>query len=204
MTDLMHTAAEALQRNGFEVHTVFTAAEAHSLILSLIPPQATVGIGGSMTIRELGVADALQAAGHSVAWHWLPCEDRHATLRSASQADFYLTSSNAVTRDGQLVNIDGNGNRIAAMIHGPGSVIAAVGVNKLVDGGVNSAIARIKQYACPPNARRLGIDTPCARTGRCDPDACGDATLCSVTAAIRRPAKGRRFIVILIDQALGY
>lgn len=204
MPDLMQTTADALQRNGFEVYTVSTAAEARNLMLSLIPDGASIGAGGSMTIRELGVVEALQSAGHAIAWHWLPCEDRAAVLRDAAQADFYLTSSNAVTSDGQLVNIDGNGNRVAAMIHGPKNVIAAVGINKLVDGGVNTAIARIKQYASPPNVRRLGIDTPCARTGRCDMNACGDMTLCSVTAAIRRPAKGRRFIVILINQAMGY
>lgn len=204
MPDLMQTTADALQRNGFEVYTVSSAAEARNLMLALIPEGTSVGAGGSMTIRELGVVEALQSAGHAIAWHWLPCEDRAAVLQDAAQADFYLTSSNAVTSDGQLVNIDGNGNRVAAMLHGPKNVIAAVGINKLVDGGVNTAIARIKQYACPPNARRLGIDTPCARTGHCDMNACSDMTLCSVTAALRRPAKGRRFIVILINQAMGY
>lgn len=203
MTELMKRTADALREHGFEVHTVATAPVAKDLILSLIPEGATIGAGGSVTIRELGVVDALKAT-HDVYWHWLPYEDQAELFRQASQADVYLTSSNAVTVDGQLVNIDRTGNRVAAMIHGPKTLIVAVGVNKLVDGGMNTAIARIKKYACPPNARRLNIDTPCARTGKCNPDECGDNSLCGVTASIQRPTKGRRVIVVLIDQALGY
>ena len=204
MNELMKRTADALARNGFEVHSVATAPEAKELILSLIPDGATVGAGGSVTIRDLGVAEELQARNHSIYWHWLPNDDMAELFRKAAQADVYLTSSNAVTADGQLVNIDRTGNRVAAMIYGPKTVIVAVGINKLVDGGMNSAIARIKKYACPPNARRLNIPTACALTGKCNPEECGEHTLCGTTTIMHHPGKGRRVVVVLIGQALGY
>lgn len=204
MTELMTKVAAALTGHGFEVHTADTADAAKALILGLIPEGASVGAGGSVTIRELGVVDELLAKGHDVAWHWLPYDDQKELFRRAACADVYLTSSNAVTADGQLVNIDRTGNRVAAMAHGPAMVIAAVGMNKLVNGGISAAIARIKAEACPPNARRLNADTPCARTGKCNEAECGDASLCGVTAITKRPMRGRRYVVVLIDEHLGY
>lgn len=201
MTDLMTTISAALTRRGFTVHHAATKEEAAQLVLSLIPEGASVGAGGSMTIRELALAETLQAAGHAVHWHWL--EAGAAAFSAAHAADVYLASANAVTLDGQLVNIDGTGNRVAAMIHGPKQVIAVVGANKLVDGGVSMAIARIKREACPPNAKRLGLGTPCGLTGKCDQDACPGG-FCNVITVQERPTGKRPYHVVLVDEALGY
>ena len=109
-----------------------------------------------------------------------------------------------MTADGQLVNIDRTCNRIAAMIQGPQTVILAVGLNKLVDGGVNTAIGRIKREACPKNAVRLGLHTPCARTGKCNESECSEGCMCNTTTIMHHPARGKRVIIVLIGQALGY
>ncbi len=201
MTDLMTTVSAALTRRGFTVHHAATKAEAAQLVLSLIPAGASVGAGGSMTIREMGLADTLRAAGHAIHWHWL--EEGPAAFPAAREADVYLCSANAVTRDGQLVNIDGTGNRVAAMIHGPKQVIAVVGVNKLVDGGYPLALARIKREACPPNAKRLGLPFPCGITGKCDPEACPGG-FCNVITIQEHPTGKRPYVVVLVDEALGY
>ena len=201
MTDLMTTVSAALAKRGFTVHHAATKAEAAQLVLSLIPEGASVGAGGSMTIRELGLAEHLQSAGHPVHWHWL--EQGAAAFPAAHAADVYLCSANAVTRDGQLVNIDGTGNRVAAMIHGPKQVIAVVGVNKLVDGGYPQALARIKREACPPNAQRLNLPFPCGQTGKCDPDSCPGG-FCNIITIQEHPTGKRPYTVILVDEAMGY
>ena len=201
MTELLSTVSAALEKRGFTVHHAATRAEAAQLALSLIPEGATIGVGGSMTIRELGLAEALQSAGHAIHWHWLG--QGPAAFPGARDADVYLASANAVTRDGQLVNIDGTGNRVAAMIHGPKQVIAVVGVNKLVDGGIPQAIARIKREACPPNAKRLGLGTPCGLTGKCDAAAC-ESGFCNVITVQEHPTGKRPYHVVLVNEALGY
>ena len=204
MTDRMKKAARALESRGFEVHTVATAPVAKELILRLIPEGASIGAGGSVTIRELGVVDTLLAQGHKVYWHWLPDADKTTVYDQAAHADVYLASANAVTAEGQLVNTDGTCNRVAAMIQGPQTVILAVGLNKLVDGGINTAIGRIKREACPKNAVRLGLHTPCARTGTCNEAECWDGCMCNTTTIMHHPARGKRVVVVLIGQALGY
>lgn len=204
MNERMMKAVLALTRRGFEVHHFATAEEAGRFILSDIAPGATVGIGGSMTIQDMGLAERLIETGHRVFWHWLPHEDRPALFAQAAQADVYLASANAITSDGQIVNIDGTGNRVAALTHGPRCVMLVVGQNKLVDGGIPAAIARIKQEACPPNARRLQKQTPCALTGRCNEALCGAERMCNVTGILAHPTGGRRTVVALVDQSLGY
>lgn len=205
MQDLTAHVLDTLAKRGFSVHYAETAAEARNLLLSLIPPNTSVGMGGSMTLRELDVAAALQAQGHPVYWHWdAPAEDRPAIYAKARQADIYLASSNAVTKEGEIVNIDGNGNRVAGMFDGPKQVILVISQQKLVDGGLNTAIARIKRHACPPNAKRLGLDTPCAHTGVCNAPQCGEDCMCRVTMVLSHPSRGRRVTVILVEEALGY
>ncbi len=203
MTELMQTVSAALQKRGFTVRHAATKEDAAALVLSLIGPEASVGIGGSVTIRELGIAEQLEKEGRSPHWHWLENEPRQNIFPNAAKADVYLCSANAVTKDGQLVNIDGTGNRVAAMIHGPKQVIAVVGANKLVDGGYPQALARIKAEACPPNARRLGLQTACALTGKCDAANCTSG-FCNVIAIQEHPTGKRPFTVVLVDEPLGY
>ncbi len=201
MTDLMTTIATNLEKRGFTVRHAATKAEAARIVCQLIPEGASVGVGGSMTIRELQLAETLAASGHPVHWHWLG--DGPAAFPPAREADVYLASANAVTREGLLVNIDGTGNRVASMIHGPKQVIAVIGVNKLVDGGYPQALARIKREACPPNARRLGLGTPCGVTGRCDPDVC-QGGMCNVITIQEHPTGKRPYTVVLVEENMGY
>lgn len=204
MSELMQSVAAALSHNGFEVYTLATAEEAREKVLSFIEPGQAVGIGGSMTIRQLGLQETLSAAGHPVWWHWTSPEEKPLVLENARKADVYLASTNAVTRQGELVNIDGTGNRVASMIHGPKTVIYVISKKKLVDGGLTAAIARIKRDACPPNAQRLGLDTPCAKTGACNVAACGDECMCRATTIVHRPLRDQRAVVILVEEPLGY
>ena len=204
MDELFQSVRLALAGRGFEVYAVPDAAAARDRALSLISLESSVGVGGSMTVRQLGLTEILESSGHAVWWHWTGAEDRAAVLENARHADVYLASANAVTRNGQLVNTDGTGNRVGALLHGPALVILIIGRNKLVDGGLNEALARIRREACPPNAKRLGLNTPCAHTGRCDEAHCGDDCMCRGTAILHRPMRGQRMAVILVDEALGY
>ena len=108
-----------------------------------------------------------------------------------------------LSEQGEIVNIDGNGNRVAAMCYGPSTVYVVIGRNKLVEGGLQQAVKRIKSVACPNNARRQGIDTPCAKTGSCDVSAC-KTSMCHMTVSFDLAPNGKRTCVLLIDEELGY
>ena len=204
MEELFEHVVQAMEKRGFEVMLADSAAQAKDMVLSLIPANAQVGVGGSMTVRELNVIPALEERGTQVWWHWHSDADRATVVDNARRADVYLASANAVTRDGQLVEIDGNCNRIGSIVQGPLHIILIVGQQKVVDGGLNAAIARIHQQACPPNAKRLGLDTPCARTGVCNQAECGDDCMCRAVMAIQRPPRGRKITVIFTEEVLGY
>ena len=115
----------------------------------------------------------------------------------------FLLSANAITEDGRIVNIDGNGNRVAASISGPKKVVYAIGRNKIVRGGIDAAIARIKEKACPPNCVRLGKRTPCAATGKCA-DCDSPDRICKVTAVFDRRPTGTPTAVYVVDADLGF
>lgn len=203
MTNLMSNVVFALVSKGFTVHHAATQAEAKSIVMKMIPDGASVGFGGSMTIRDMGLYEELKAQGHPVHWHWKNDEPKPDVFRNAANADVYLVSTNAITGDGCLVNIDGTGNRVGAMISGPRQVIVVAGANKLVNGSIPQALARIKSTACPLNARRLGLDTPCAREGKCDAANC-QRSMCNVTSIIEKPLGGNKITVVLVDEELGY
>lgn len=209
MTTLMTNTIYALVRKGFTVHHAATKAEAASIVLGLIPAEASVGFGGSVTIRDMGLYTALKEQGHPVHWHWENDEPKPEVFQKAANSDVYLVSSNAITADGCLVNIDGTGNRVGAMIAGPKQVIVVAGANKLVNGdrspagSIPQAIARIKSVACPLNARRLGKNSPCALTGKCDAANC-ERSMCNVTSIIERPLGGNKITIVLVDEEMGY
>ena len=204
MLTKLHQTAAALAARGFESHVLETADQAAAFVLDQAAPDALIAVGGSMTIKDLGLADRLREKGHEVLWHWEAAPaDRPAVLARAMHADFYLASANALTENGVIVQIDGTGNRVAAQVYGPKTVCLIVGRNKVVSGGAAQAVARIKQEACPKNALRLGLDTPCAKTGKCDVSACA-SSMCSVTASFERAPGGKRFIVLLVNEDLGY
>jgi len=181
---------EALRRRDFEAEFAKNADEAREMVMAEAASAQSVGWGGCETIKEIGVRDALAASGKEIRDHQLVM-------------DLFLLSANALTSDGRIVNIDGRGNRVAASISGPGRVVYVVGRNKIVDGGVDAAIERIKRCACPPNCRRLGKRTPCALTGQCA-DCDSPDRICKVTAIFDRRPTGIPTKVIVVDADLGY
>lgn len=194
--------SKALSSRRFLPEIYDTAEEAKAAALRIIGGKS-VGIGGSATVRDMKLAEALQANGNEVAWHWLAAkEEKKAARDKALKADVYLCSTNALTTDGKLVNIDGTGNRAAGMIYGPREVIVIAGRNKIV-GSLDEAVERIKRYACPPNARRQDFDTPCARTGQCHDCRTSDR-MCNVTFIMEAPTKAVKvFRVLVVKEDLG-
>ncbi len=190
MTTQQEQVLAALAKRGFETMFAATTAEAANRVMSEATDAASVGWGGSETVKALGVREKLEAAGKDIRDH-------------ATDCDLFLLSANAVTNDGRIVNIDGNGNRVAASIFGPKRVVYVIGRNKLVDGGLDDAIARIKRCACPPNARRLGRKTPCALTGVCG-DCDSPDRMCKVTVVFDRAPSRTPTLIILVDEDLGY
>lgn len=198
---MLEQVKSALEKRGFTVHLFQTGQEAKDYLLSAITPAQSVGFGGSVTLKELGMDTALAQRGNPVFWHWT-AEDREQAQRSAAVADVYLTSANAVTRSGQIINVDGHGNRVAATLHGPGRVIFVVGKNKICD-NYDAAMERIRTVVSPANARRMGLNTPCVTTGRCM-DCSSKQRICNVTAVLERRLIGYQMDVILVDEELGY
>ena len=197
-----NTLSEALSARHFLPQVFDTGLEAKAAALAIIGDKS-VGIGGSATVRDLGLAEALQANGNQVYWHWLVAKEaKQAARDKALMADVYMCSTNALTADGRLVNIDGTGNRAAGLIYGPHEVVVILGKNKIVN-GLDEAMERIKRDACPGNARRLGLDTPCAKTGACH-DCRTSARMCNVTFILEAPTRPvKAFHVLIVKENLG-
>lgn len=198
-------AAQALRKHGFDVTTLDTKEEVKSAVLEMIPLSASVGVPGTITIREIGLLEALAARGNRVIHHWIPGmsveEDRQARIQEMN-ADILLTSANAVTLDGSLVNIDSVGNRAASMLFGPSRVVVVAGSNKIVK-DVPSAITRIKNVAAPMNAHRLGSKTPCATLGYCT-ECDTPGRICKVTTIIDHGPSKNQFDIILMTEHAGF
>ena len=202
MDALLEQAVQGMKKNGFEVIEVRTAAEARDYLLAHIDAGQSVGVGGSVSVRDTGVLDALAEKGCKVYTSWgAKPEDVPMIRESSRRADVYLSSANAVTRTGKLVLVDGIGNRVGAICDGPEEVYFVISHSKVVDGGINTAVARIKKTACPQNTRRLGIDTPCARTGNCGGDKC-ENSICRLTLVVDRVPPTRK-IRVLFGRAAG-
>ena len=193
----------ALEKNGFQTFFAPTTNEALEKVLSLIPSNAKVGIGGSNTLREINLIDALTARGNIMFEHWQQPEENVVTImREQLNSDVFVASSNAVTEDGKLINIDKAGNRVAAMIFGPKKVILVVGVNKIVK-DVDEGIKRAKNVAAAMNARRRGDKTPCAITGVCT-DCDAQDRVCRVITIMEKKPSRSDISVILVCEELGF
>jgi len=182
-----------------------TAVQAREEIIAMIPAGATISRCGSMSLVEMGLWEELAKTGVQVIDPFTPGltpEESYARLRQGLLADYLITSSNALTMDGKLVNLDATGNRVAAMCFGPEKVILAVGLNKVTP-DLESAMARIKQLAAPINAIRLNRETPCAETGRCA-DCHSPARLCNIWSIIEGHRFENRIHVKLVGEDLGY
>lgn len=203
MEQIIKNTIENLKKNNFDVKYFDNSKEAVHEILKEIKSEETVGIGGSMTIKELQLDSLLKQRGNTVYWHWLEStpEDMNKARQSASQSDVYLTSTNALTQDGKLVNTDGTGNRVAAMFYGPKKTIVVCGINKIAE-NLDAALERIEMNAYK-NARRLKLNTPCAINENCS-DCSSPQRMCNITTIIRKKPMQKDITVILINEELGF
>lgn len=201
---LSRTAA-SLEKNGFKTKRVPDRHEALQWLLSTIPVGAKVGIGGSVTLRDVGIVDALEQRGNTIYAHWNPelsREERREVMRGQLHSDVFLASSNALTEDGKLVNIDNTGNRVASMIFGPSQAILVIGVNKIVR-DLEAGIERARNTAAPMDCRRLERKTPCVETGRCE-DCDSQERLCRAMTIIERVPSRSRITILLVEEPLGF
>ena len=181
-----------------------SSAEAVERVLSLIPEGSSIGWGGSMTLSECGVMDAIKGKGYEL------IDRAEATTKEEVKevhkrifgADFFLMSSNAITIDGELINVDGRSNRVCYLCYGPENVIIVAGMNKVVS-DVESGIKRVHDVAAPANTVRLNKKTPCSVTGRCA-DCLSPDCICAQTVITRLSAIPQRIKVILVGEELGY
>lgn len=203
--NLGNSVCKALNARGFKARYAATAKEACEAVKELIPAGAVVGVPGSVTAREIGAIEALSEKGCKVVHHWKPGlapDERKAVLMEEFNADWCLTSANAITKYGVIVNIDGTGNRVAVMSWALGKLIYVIGVNKIA-GDIDSAVDRARNIASPPNARRTGADTPCAKLGYCV-DCNSPQRICNIFTVIPRCPLGRECHVIIVGESLGY
>jgi hypothetical protein len=195
-----------LTKRRMEASYAPTAAQAREEVVAMIPAGSTVSRCGSMSLVEMGLWEELaKKPGVEVIDPFIPGlspEERFAQLRRGLLADYMITSSNALTMDGKLVNLDGLGNRVAGMCFGPEKVIVVVGLNKLAP-DLDSALARVKHHAAPINAIRLSRATPCGETGLCS-DCRSPERICNMWSIIEGHLIENRIHVKLVGEDLGY
>ena len=195
-----------LDKRGMEGSYAVSAAQAREEIIAMIPRGATVYRCGSMSAVSMDLWEGIaKIPGVEIIDPFKPglsFEDSMEPRRKGLLADVMITSTNAITLDGKLVNLDGLGNRVAAMIFGPQKVILVVGMNKVVS-DVDSAIARVKHYSAPVNAMRMNIKTPCAESGICS-DCKTPARFCNIWSIIEGQRIKGRIHVKLVGENLGY
>ena len=196
---------EVLKKNGFSALYCKRGAEASEFIMNNVHKGDKVGFGGSMTIKKLGIQEKVKSMGGIVLDHGDPtlsADERMETMRGELLCDVFLCSSNAVTLEGELVNIDGSGNRVAAMSFGPKKVIVVVGINKICKNEA-SAFERIRQIAAPMNSKRLNMPNPCTKTGTCS-DCKSDTRICRIYSVIKRMPMRADITVVVIGENFGY
>jgi len=193
-----------LKRRHYEAYFCKTREEAVEKITGLIPKGASVSWGGSMTIRDMGLTTRLKAGGYEVYDRddVTTQEDKVRVYRKAFECDYYISSVNAISEDGVIVNIDGNGNRVAAITWGPERVILVVGLNKVCQ-DVDAAIKRARSEAAPVNMARFDFNTPCQKDGTCH-NCMSPDSICNYISIQRMSHPAKRHIVVLVDDVLGY
>jgi len=198
---------EAMEKRQFSAHFIDTSALAAEFIIEKVSPEDTIGIGGSLTLREnLGIVRALRDNGNMVYDHWEAKEDpvrRLELKRSHRGVDVFLSGINAVTTDGMLVNLDGGGNRVASLCSGPRKVIVVAGTNKIVE-SLDLAVHRTRNHAAVLNSMRLERKTPCAETGKCNDCASAERICAALLVLYKKPSDINQFIVVLVNEEMGY
>jgi len=198
---LAQKVIKGLESRNMSGYYAATKEEALAKALELIPEESMVTMGGGMSVHEIGLVEALKKGNYN----FLDRDevaDKRAAMLAAYDADVFLASTNAITEDGVLVNIDGNANRVSAMAQGPKKVLLIVGMNKVCD-DVDGAMKRARNVAAPINAQRFKLSTPCSKTGACmnckSPD-----TICCQFLITRYSRHEGRIHVILVNDNLGF
>ena len=203
---IIERTAEALKRNEFDVATAKNADEARAFIYAAAQGAKTIGQCGSATIIGLGVIPEL-AKKAEILNHSAPDltpEQRADVFRRQQVCDLLLLSANAISTNGEIVNIDGVGNRVSASIFGPKKILFVVGRNKIAEGGVAEALKRARDFAAPPNSHRVGrTTTPCVATGKCH-DCKSPERICRVTVIMERKPSRSDVTVLLVNEEMGF
>ncbi len=187
------------ERHEFETAFFETREQASEYLKSRIKGQK-VAFGGSVTLQEMRLFDVLSEE-NEVTWHWN--EPGAQTLAKAREAQIYITSANGVSETGELVNIDGTGNRVAQTLYGPEKVYFVVGANK-IEKDLSAALFRARNVAAPLNAKRLKADTPCSKTGEKCFNCGSESRICRATVILERPTRGMKAEIVFVNEALGY
>lgn len=198
---LAKTVIKGLESRNMSGYYAHSMEEALELALKLIPTGSSITMGGSMSVLEIGLKDTLKAGDYKFLERD-KCEDKRAAALAAYDCDVFLSSVNAMTQDGILVNIDGNSNRVSAIAFGPKKVLCIVGMNKIAD-DLDGAMKRARNVAAPINAQRFGLSTPCSKTGTCM-DCKSPDTICCQFLITRYSRHKDRIHVILVNDNLGF
>ena len=198
---LAQKVIKGLESRNMSAEYARSREEALRKALEQIPEGSTIAMGGAMSAHEIGLVDELRNGPY----HFIDRDamtDKRAAMLAAYDADVFLSSANAITEDGILVNIDGNSNRVSAIAQGPRKVLFIIGMNKVCD-DVDGAMKRARSVAAPTNAQRFGLSTPCAKTGSCMDCKSPDTICCQflITRFSRHPG---RIHVILVNDFLGF
>ena len=202
--NLANTVLKGFEKRFMEGYYCDSVEEAKALALSLVPAGSSASFGGSVTLGETGILEALRTREDITLYDRDTAngpDEIKKIMHEALSCDYYFMSSNAITTDGELVNIDGNGNRVAALIYGPENVIIIAGMNKIVR-NVEEGINRTRNIAAPPNCIRLNKNTPCAANGVCGN--CLKETICDQIVITRASRVPNRIKVIIIGEELGF
>lgn len=201
---LAQNTIKELNKRNMEGYYFKDSSTCVKTILSMMPAKSTISFGGSQTLKETGLLQAIKEADYSIIDRSsaTTTEESRELYAQTVLSDYYFMSTNAITTNGILVNIDGNANRVACLCHGPSNVMILVGKNKFAS-SIESAIERIHTYACRPNAIRLNRNTPCALTGVCHECLAPDS-FCNQIVITRRSNHPERIKVFLINENLGY
>ncbi len=203
--NMLLQVVKALEKREFTASYCPSINVLNRILLKKIPKSAVVGVPGSVTIREVGIIERLKARGNRIVQHWKR-RTTHKTDREVrqeeSRADYYLTSANAITIEGDIINIDGIGNRVAAMIYGPQNVFIIAGSNKIVR-SIDDGIRRSKDIAAVMNAQRVDARTPCVKTGICV-DCNAKQRICRVISIMQYRPWQTNIEIFLVNQHLGF
>lgn len=217
MNGLIEKVLNSLQKNNMEAYYAKDSAEALKTLESFLGKGDTIAVGGSVTLNEIGAIKLISNGNYNYLDRYkkgITPQELKQVYADSFSADWYLCSSNAVTESGELYNVDGNCNRIAALTYGPKNVIVVVGKNKIVP-TLKDAVLRVKTVAAPKNTVRLGLDTYCAKNGECVSLKVGDKygmlsgcdspnRICATATVTSKQRNAGRIKVIVVDQELGF